>query len=103
MAALATATARLLDVAAQFSAEDVDNVDDYVGREYGIPTPASIEAIRLLGRTEGILLDPIYSGRAMAGLIDRVRQGKVGKDETVVFVHTGGVPALFAYNEELTA
>ena len=56
-----------------------------------------IEAVRLAARHEGLLLDPVYSGKAMAGLIDLVRRGRFGADETVVFIHTGGTPALFAY------
>ena len=61
------------------------------------------EAIQLVARHEGILLDPVYTGRAMAGLIDLVRRGEFGADETIVFWHTGGTPALFAYSEELLA
>ena len=70
---------------------------DYVGPGYGQPTPEMMEAVRLLARTEGILLDPVYSGKAMAGLIGEIRKGTFSKDETIVFVHTGGSVALFAY------
>lgn len=56
-----------------------------------------IEAVGLLARLEGIVLDPVYSGKAMAGLIDLVRSGHFGADETIVFIHTGGMPAMFAY------
>lgn len=70
---------------------------DYVGKGYGIPTPSMIEAINLLAQHEGILLDPVYSGKGMAGLIDLVRQGKFGKEENIVFLHTGGNAALFGY------
>lgn len=69
----------------------------YAGEGYGIPTPGMIEAIGLLARLEGIVLDPVYSGKAMAGLIDLVRAGHFGADETIVFIHTGGMPAIFAY------
>jgi 1-aminocyclopropane-1-carboxylate deaminase/D-cysteine desulfhydrase-like pyridoxal-dependent ACC family enzyme len=55
------------------------------------------EAVELLARLEGIVLDPVYAGKAMAGLIDLVRSGRIGADETVVFIHTGGMPAMFAY------
>jgi len=71
-------------------------LDDYVGPGYALPTDAMREAVILLARTEGILLDPVYTGKAMAGLIDLVRQGRFREDEVVVFVHTGGVPGLFA-------
>ena len=74
---------------------------DYVGRGYSIPTPGMIEAVRMLARTEGILLDPVYTGKAMAGLIDLSRKGFFRKDETVLFVHTGGSPALYAYMKDL--
>ena len=70
---------------------------DYVGPGYGLPTPAMVEAVELVARSEGILLDPVYSGKAMAGLIDLVRKGRFGKDSDVVFVHTGGSAALFGY------
>ena len=72
-------------------------VRGYAAPGYGLPNPGMIEAVTLLARLEGILLDPVNSGKAMAGLIDMIRQGRFGKDETVVFIHTGGSPALFAY------
>ena len=62
---------------------------------------AGREALQLLARTEAVILDPVYSSKAMAGLIDQVRQGRIGKHERVVFVHTGGTPALFAYAQDL--
>jgi L-cysteate sulfo-lyase len=71
----------------------------YIGSGYGIPTPACLEAIRLLAQHEAIFLDPVYSGKAMAGLIDHVRRGVVSPSDTVVFLHTGGVPALFVSDE----
>jgi D-cysteine desulfhydrase family pyridoxal phosphate-dependent enzyme len=78
-------------------ADDRIVVDDrYIGTGYGKPTPAMIDAVRLVARTEGIILDPVYTGKAMAGLIDKIREGRYGKDDVVVFLHTGGVPGLFA-------
>jgi len=70
---------------------------DYVGDGYGIPTESAIEAISLVARTEGILLDPVYSGKAMAGLIDLIRKGHFREESSIVFLHTGGTAALFAY------
>jgi L-cysteate sulfo-lyase len=70
---------------------------DYVGEGYGIPTPAMVEAVQLFARHEGILLDPVYSGKAAAGLVDLCRKGFFGKDENVLFLHTGGAAGLFAY------
>lgn len=73
--------------------------DSQVGPGYGQPTAAMIEAVELVARTEGILLDPVYTGKAMAGLLSLVRAGAIAPDETVVFWHTGGLPGLFAYPE----
>lgn len=70
---------------------------DYVGDGYGLPTPAMVEAVNLLAKTEGILLDPVYSGKGMAGLIDLIRKGQFAKDQNVVFLHTGGSVTLFGY------
>ena len=70
---------------------------DYVGPGYSLPTPEMAEAVRMLARTEGILLDPVYTGKAMAGLIDLTRKGFFEKGSRVLFVHTGGSPALYAY------
>ncbi len=71
--------------------------DEYVGPGYSLPTPEMVEAVRMLAMTEGILLDPVYTGKAMAGLIDLIRRGHFDKDENVLFVHTGGSPAIYAY------
>ncbi|MEZ5383009.1 MAG: D-cysteine desulfhydrase family protein [Microthrixaceae bacterium] len=84
------------------AAGSVDILDGYCGEGYGIPAPESIEAIELFARTEGILLDPVYTGKAAAGLIDVVRRGLIGDDERVVFLHTGGSPGLFAYQREFS-
>ena len=65
------------------------------------PTPEGNRALRLLARQEGVLLDPIYSAKALAGLIDLVEKGKIGAGQSVLFLHTGGTPALFAYEDEL--
>ena len=75
--------------------------DDYVGRGYSLSTPEMAEAVRLLARTEGILLDPVYTGKAMAGLIALIRSGAFKAGERVLFVHTGGAPALYAYQSVL--
>ena len=77
--------------------------DDYLGPGYGLVTPEAAAAIRLLARTEGIFLDPVYTGKAMAGLVDIVQRGEIGRDETVLFLHTGGAPSLFAHAATLLA
>jgi L-cysteate sulfo-lyase len=94
---LASATAEKLGIKGGIDPSRVMANGDYVGEGYGMPTEGTIEAINLLARHEAILLDPVYSGKAMAGLIDQVRQGAFSKDDTVVFLHTGGSMALFAY------
>jgi D-cysteine desulfhydrase len=77
----------------------VNCFDDYLGPGYSIPSAETIEAIELLARYEGILLDPVYSGKTMAGLIDLVRKNKFKTNENVLFLHSGGVPALYAYKD----
>jgi D-cysteine desulfhydrase family pyridoxal phosphate-dependent enzyme len=77
--------------------DDIVVTDEYVGERYAVATPEGLDAIRLVARTEGLLLDPVYTGKAMAGLIDQVRRGRFRPDQSVVFWHTGGQPALFAY------
>jgi L-cysteate sulfo-lyase len=70
---------------------------DYVGQGYGIPTEGMVEALKLVARTEGILLDPVYSGKGMAGLIDLIKKGEMREHENIVFLHTGGSVGLFGY------
>ncbi len=71
----------------------------YVGGHYGIPSAAGNAAVRRLAQTEGILLDPVYTGKAFAGLLDLAERGVIRPDEPVIFLHTGGLPALFAFND----
>jgi D-cysteine desulfhydrase/L-cysteate sulfo-lyase len=80
---------------------DVESYDEYVETAYGEPSPRGLEAMRLAARLEGLILDPIYTAKAMAGLIDHARRGHLGAESTVVFVHTGGLPALFAFKDEI--
>ncbi|WP_437612064.1 D-cysteine desulfhydrase [Erwinia sp. V71] len=72
--------------------------DDYFSPQYGVPNEEGMEAVKLLARLEGILLDPVYTGKAMAGLIDGLSQKRFRREGPIVFVHTGGAPALFAYH-----
>jgi len=95
---LAEATAEYVGLTGGIRREAVVANCDYVGEGYGIPTPGMIEAVQTLARLEGILLDPVYSGKAMAGMIDLIRKGEIGASETVVFLHTGGAVGLFGYN-----
>jgi len=96
-------TAELLNLKVRLEPEDVVVYDDYIGSGYGIPTSQCIQAIQNVARTEGIFLDPVYTGKAMAGLIDLVERGIFAKTDGVLFIHTGGVAADFAYNKELIA
>lgn len=98
---LAKETAQYLEVEAQFSPKDVILIPDYLGEGYGVVGDLEREAIALVAKLEGILLDPVYTGRAMGGLIDLIRKKELGKGDKVLFWHTGGTPALFAYAEEL--
>jgi D-cysteine desulfhydrase len=97
---LAAATAELLGLPA-VPREAVTALDEWVGPGYSIPTDEMVEAVRMLASLEGVLLDPVYTGKAMAGLIGLVRRGHFKKGERVVFLHTGGSPALFAYQTVL--
>ena len=94
---LATSTAELVSCPGLVKRSDVVVDSNYVGKGYGIPTDATIEAIKILAQMEGILLDPVYSGKAMAGLIDLVRKGFFNRDENILFLHTGGTAGLFGY------
>ncbi len=73
--------------------------DDYVGEGYSIPTEGMVEAVKIFARTEGILLDPVYTGKAAAGLLDLIQKGYFKKGEKVLFLHTGGAPGLYAYQD----
>ena len=95
--ALAQATAEKLGCAGIVKREDVVANTDYVGEGYGLPAPSTIEAIEMFSQLESILLDPVYSGKGAAGLIDLIRQGKFSKKDRIVFLHTGGSAALFGY------
>lgn len=93
--AVATDLADKLGVTVDLDA--IECLDGYVGAGYGIPTDGMVEALRLCASLEGLILDPVYSGKAMAGLIDQIRLGRFSRGQTVVFVHTGGSAALSAY------
>ncbi len=93
---LAQKTNEMFDLNCELKLEDICVNDDYLGKGYGFVSETEQEAIALLAAKEGILLDPVYTGRAMAGLIDMIRQDRFANDETVLFWHTGGAPALFA-------
>jgi len=97
----ASATAEKLGIRGGIDRARVVADGGYIGEGYGIPNAGTIEAIRLAAEQEGLLLDPVYSGKGMAGLIDLCRKGHFTKGQNVVFLHTGGAAALFAYEREL--
>jgi L-cysteate sulfo-lyase len=97
---LACETAEFIDKPGCVAREDVVANCNYVGKGYGVPTESMNEAVLMLARTEGLLFDPVYSGKALAGMIDLVRKGELG-DGNIVFLHTGGAAALFAYADQL--
>jgi 1-aminocyclopropane-1-carboxylate deaminase/D-cysteine desulfhydrase-like pyridoxal-dependent ACC family enzyme len=96
VSALASAASERLGKRIEVTPAEVLANADYCRAGYGVLTEAEREAVRLFARYEGLLLDPVYTGRAAAGMIDLVRKGFFKKDETVLFWHTGGQPALFA-------
>jgi D-cysteine desulfhydrase len=98
---LANRTSLSINSERRFSAEDLVLNGDYVGEGYGVVGELEREAISLTAENEAILLDPVYTGRAMGGLIDMIRGGEFSKTDKVLFWHTGGVPALFAYADSL--
>jgi L-cysteate sulfo-lyase len=99
---LANATARHIDAYISFSTSDFEVNDHYLGGGYAVMGQPEHEAIALTAQTEGLLVDPVYTGRAMAGLIDLIREGEFQPGQNVLFWHTGGTPALFAYAKQLT-
>lgn len=98
---LAEETARFVGAPGIVDRADIVANCDYVGEGYGVPTKAMNDAVILLARLEGLLFDPVYSGKGLAGMLDLIDRGEIGRDETVVFVHTGGAAALFAYRDQL--
>lgn len=94
---LAIETAERVGMRGDLPATEITCFDSYVGPGYSLPTESMIEAVKLLAQTESILLDPVYSGKAMAGLIDLVRKDHFAPGANVLFLHTGGSPALYAY------
>jgi L-cysteate sulfo-lyase len=98
---MANGTVELLGASGHLDIDDVQIANDQRGRGYGLVTDAMIEAVRLMASCEGLLLDPVYSGKAFAGVIGDVRSGRYPAGSSVVFLMTGGAPALFAYRSAL--
>jgi len=103
IARLAQAAAELMDVTTQITAADIVSLTDYVGPRYGVASEASVTAIKRLGAAEGILLDPVYSGKGFAGLMDLCERDVLPSGSRGVFLHTGGIPSLFSHASDLIA
>jgi len=95
---IARSTAELIGLGRELRDEEITILPGWAGDHYGIPVPSTLDAIRLTGRLEGVIIDPVYEGKSMAGLIDLVRTGEIGSDSTVLYAHLGGQPAINAYS-----
>jgi 1-aminocyclopropane-1-carboxylate deaminase/D-cysteine desulfhydrase-like pyridoxal-dependent ACC family enzyme len=100
---LVTAGAGLLHLDITCASDDVEINDAYLGDGYGVLGDLERESINVAGHTEGLLVDPVYTGRALGGIIDMIKKSEFDKGQRILFWHTGGIPALFAYGEELLA
>lgn len=94
---IARATAELIGLGRDLRDEEITVLEGWAGDHYGIPVQSTLDAIRLTGQLEGMIIDTVYEGKSMAGLIDLVRSGEIGKESTVLYAHLGGQPALNAY------
>jgi 1-aminocyclopropane-1-carboxylate deaminase len=98
VAKIARATAELIELGRPLEEEEIVVREGWAGDFYGIPVQSTLDAIRLSGSLEGMIIDPVYEGKSMAGLIDLVRTGEIGRDSNVLYAHLGGQPALNAYS-----
>ncbi|MFD7481036.1 pyridoxal-phosphate dependent enzyme, partial [Streptomyces sp. NPDC059837] len=98
IARIAHGTGQLIGVQKELTEADVELDERYHAGTYGIPDEVTLEAMRLAARTEGMVTDPVYEGKSMAGMIDLVARGEIGADSTVLYAHLGGQPALNAYS-----
>jgi 1-aminocyclopropane-1-carboxylate deaminase len=94
---IARSTAELIGVRRELRDDEISVLEGWAGDEYGVPVQSTLDAIRLTGQLEGVILDTVYEGKSMAGLVDLVRSGEIGPDSTVLYAHLGGQPALNAY------
>ena len=98
VARIARHTAELIGLGRDLRDDEITVLEGWAGDRYGIPVESTIQAIRLSGRLEGMIVDPVYEGKSMAGLIDLITSGEIGRDSTVLYAHLGGQPALNAYS-----
>jgi 1-aminocyclopropane-1-carboxylate deaminase/D-cysteine desulfhydrase-like pyridoxal-dependent ACC family enzyme len=97
-AEIANQTAAMLGLQLRVTPSEISNFDGYVGEGYGIPSRDGTAAVKLFAETEGIVLDPVYTGKCAAGMIDHIRRGDFTREDVVVFIHTGGTPAVFTHH-----
>jgi 1-aminocyclopropane-1-carboxylate deaminase len=102
VARIARSAAELIGLGRDLRDDEITVLDGWAGERYGIPVQSTIDAIRLSGSLEGMIIDPVYEGKSMAALVDLVRTGDIGKDSTVLYAHLGGQPALNAYSALFT-
>jgi 1-aminocyclopropane-1-carboxylate deaminase len=95
---IARSTAELIELGRNLREDEISVLEGWAGNYYGIPVPSTLDAIRLTGALEGVILDPVYEGKSMAALIDLVRSGEIGRDSNVLYAHLGGQPAINAYS-----
>ena len=98
VARIARRTADLIGLGRDLRDEEIEVLEGWAGDLYGIPVASTLDAIRLTGQLEGMIIDPVYEGKSMAGLIDLVRNGDIPRDANVLYAHLGGQPALNAYS-----
>ncbi|GAA1159805.1 1-aminocyclopropane-1-carboxylate deaminase [Kribbella jejuensis] len=99
---IARNTARLIGLDRELRADEITVLEGWAGDEYGVPVESTLDAIRVSGQLEAMIIDPVYEGKSMAGLIDLIRTGDIPKDSTVLYAHLGGQPALNAYSSLFT-
>jgi len=102
IAHIANHAADILGLHLELLPDEIHNSEQHIGQGYGVPTSKGNAALRLVAQTEGIFLDPVYTAKAMAALIDDVQSAKFQKEDKILFLHTGGTPALFSYAREVT-
>jgi 1-aminocyclopropane-1-carboxylate deaminase len=103
VARIARNTAELIGLGRDLREDEITVLEGWAGDLYGIPVQSTLDAIRLTGSLEGVILDPVYEGKSMAGLLDLIRKGEIGKDSNVLYAHLGGQPALNAYSALFTS
>jgi 1-aminocyclopropane-1-carboxylate deaminase len=95
---IARNTAALIGLGRDLRDDEITVLPGWAGERYGVPVQSTLDAIRLTGRLEGMIIDPVYEGKSMAGLMDLIRDGEIGREATVLYAHLGGQPALSAYS-----